>query len=308
MDKKDAECPPPSPCRVKDRQLCSSHIPSENGRHKKPAFVRNFTKDMGISASPRGVLNRQLDPFRTKCRGGQRVETEPKLQRMGPESRGFSSSMPEMGPSRDRCFRLEDHAPTSILLESGPGSGEPSKGCDASVVDRCFPLPLPSLLPPRKGLGKSEVPRVSESYLNSPSLARTTVVSNAAASADSSSDSSSPRGEPAGGNKRGTSSPRKLVNPRSLPGYRASRKSQGLSDRVISILVNAKRPGTIRNYSSTWTKWSVWCSGREANPFNTSLRNVTDFLADLFDQGLSARYIGVFRSSISTHHLSDRGL
>ena len=76
----------------------------------------------------------------------------------------------------------------------------------------------------------------------------------------------------------------------------------------MSILVNAKRPGTTRSYSSTWSKWSAWCSIRKSNPFDSSLTHITDFLTDLFHEGYAVRYIGVFRSSISAHHKQIEGL
>ena len=82
---------------------------------------------------------------------------------------------------------------------------------------------------------------------------------------------------------------------------------RGISDKVAAILLNAKRPGTIRSYSSPWAKWHSWCDSREANPFDTSLTNVTDFLAELFQKGYAAKYIGVFRSSISAHHSQIEG-
>ena len=66
------------------------------------------------------------------------------------------------------------------------------------------------------------------------------------------------------------------------------------------ILLAAWRKNRTSAYSSTWTKWSNWCSRQvNANPLSPSLTNVLDFLTLQFHEGKEYRTVNVYRSALS---------
>ena len=78
--------------------------------------------------------------------------------------------------------------------------------------------------------------------------------------------------------------------------------SRGFLSRTASLMLNARRKSSSDTYSSPWRKWLHWSSERGHDSYNSPITVIADFLTDCFEQGLSASYIGVIRSSISCYH------
>ena len=78
--------------------------------------------------------------------------------------------------------------------------------------------------------------------------------------------------------------------------------------RHISILQQAssfnpssRRKGSLSNYQLSRKKWSRWSTKKEIDPFQRSINDVINLLADSFSEGYEYRTIGCFRSSVSAY-------
>ena len=89
---------------------------------------------------------------------------------------------------------------------------------------------------------------------------------------------------------------------------RRSFKDQKFSERVCKILQASWKPGTEKQYQSTWKQFFNWCSQRSCDPFSCSLNIILDYLVDLFYKGLEYRTINSHRSAISMTHLPVDGI
>ena len=73
-----------------------------------------------------------------------------------------------------------------------------------------------------------------------------------------------------------------------------------ISTQSREILLAAWRKNTTSAYSSSWTKWSTWCSQQvKVNPLSPSLTNVLHFLALQFHEDKEYRTVNVCHSALS---------
>ena len=76
-------------------------------------------------------------------------------------------------------------------------------------------------------------------------------------------------------------------------------KNSGISDRVASIISKAQRDTTQISYGYAWNKWCSWCSERKIDPVPGSIATTTEFLTDLFREGLQVNTLGIYKASLS---------
>ena len=79
------------------------------------------------------------------------------------------------------------------------------------------------------------------------------------------------------------------------------------SGRVSKVTGNARRPGTQSAYNSPWGKWVGWCGPRKISPFPASVADITNFLADMIENGMEYSTINVYRSALSAYHPEIQG-
>ena len=84
--------------------------------------------------------------------------------------------------------------------------------------------------------------------------------------------------------------------------FRDSLTKKGFSQKVSDIILSSWRKKTASQYESAWKAWSSWCSEQEINLFSTTLKNILEFLADLFYKCFKFHTLGVYRSAISSNH------
>ena len=77
-------------------------------------------------------------------------------------------------------------------------------------------------------------------------------------------------------------------------------KEQGLSGKVSELLLRGERRTTAKAYQPAWRNWCSWCDGRKGDPLSATINDVLEYLAQLFEKGLSFRTIGVHLSMLSS--------
>ena len=82
-----------------------------------------------------------------------------------------------------------------------------------------------------------------------------------------------------------------------------------ISGRACEIILSSWRKGTTQQYRVYLDKWTRHASQRNQDPSPPTVANVTDFLTDLYDSGMSYSAINTARSPLSAAvELSDSTL
>ena len=87
-----------------------------------------------------------------------------------------------------------------------------------------------------------------------------------------------------------------------MASIRQSLSSKKISKRAIDLISNAQRTGSQSNYESVWRKWVGWCHRKQTDPFSNHLREVLDFLAEIFELGFEYSTINTHRSATSAFY------
>ena len=85
-------------------------------------------------------------------------------------------------------------------------------------------------------------------------------------------------------------------------------KSQGLSERVVARVLEARALSTRKHYKSQWDVFVTWCVSLQLDPLNASISLLNRFMDHLFnDRKVSVRTIKNYRSSIAFHWRTQTG-
>ena len=67
----------------------------------------------------------------------------------------------------------------------------------------------------------------------------------------------------------------------------------------MNILMASWKESTKKQYGTYIAKWNIFCNANDIEPVTPSLRNVTDFLTELSEQGLGYSALNTARSALS---------
>ena len=87
-----------------------------------------------------------------------------------------------------------------------------------------------------------------------------------------------------------------------MASVREANKNAGLSEKASQLLIKGWRKGTRTAYDAAWNRWASWCNQREINPVQATVADVTEFLTNLYEDGLQYSTINGYRSAISSIH------
>ena len=76
-------------------------------------------------------------------------------------------------------------------------------------------------------------------------------------------------------------------------------KSHGVSKEAASIIIQAWRPGTQKQYKYYLQKWEQYCCERSINPIYPNVGTAIDFLHGFLKKGLSYSTLNTVRSALS---------
>lgn len=80
---------------------------------------------------------------------------------------------------------------------------------------------------------------------------------------------------------------------------RTTFRRQGLSEKVVNLLLASNRPTTIAAYNSSWRNWGDLCVRRGQDPLSPPLASVLEYLTELHESGKSYSSINSHRSMLS---------
>ena len=83
---------------------------------------------------------------------------------------------------------------------------------------------------------------------------------------------------------------------------RGSFTSQGVSSAISELLLSSWRTKTKSNYNSLFAKWANWCQQRDRDPTTGPIKDIINFLAELYQDGYQYRSLNSYRSAISAVH------
>ena len=74
------------------------------------------------------------------------------------------------------------------------------------------------------------------------------------------------------------------------------------------MVLKSWRSKTNKSYDSLFGRWSCWCDRRDSDPFSGPVSEVTNFLAELHENGFQYNSINTYRSAISSVHWKIEGV
>ena len=104
---------------------------------------------------------------------------------------------------------------------------------------------------------------------------------------------------------KGEAHPMILNNSLHLAAWRVSGKrtrTQAFQKKLPSSSSRVWRKGTRTAYDAAWNRWASWCNQREIDPVQATVADVTEFLTNLYEDGLQYSTINGYRSAISSIH------
>ena len=85
-----------------------------------------------------------------------------------------------------------------------------------------------------------------------------------------------------------------------LQSIRKRLRNKGLSGKATNIVCSSWRKGTADQYDSYIKRWKTYACQRNIDPVNPDVEDAINFLAALFEQGLSCSAICIARSALSS--------
>ena len=76
-----------------------------------------------------------------------------------------------------------------------------------------------------------------------------------------------------------------------MDGLRARLQKEGVSRKASNLIIKSRRSSSNSNYKSAWGKWDNWCAERKIDPFCSNIKQILEFLSQLFQNELQYRTI-----------------
>ncbi|KAJ8030151.1 hypothetical protein HOLleu_26478 [Holothuria leucospilota] len=89
---------------------------------------------------------------------------------------------------------------------------------------------------------------------------------------------------------------------------RQSLYAQGISPKAADIILEAWRPSTQKQYLVYLSRWLLFCSKRNIDPMQTDLKEILNFLVELFEGGVGYSGINTARSMLSSFVLIPKNI
>ena len=280
----------------------SSDLYKQNGGNPLTSPVQSGRLSVGLEPATEHISICGAPAREREHSGRPGVEDNERQMRLDVEPSCFQSNPISDGSMHNRPICITPYEATSkvLQLEARPRGGG----------DRCFQPRLVHC----EGLRQSSL--VSDSSL--PLADKTTdgesggnhsIVEYAALVSNHSGSTGGLPSPPASKNRPGNSSHRSRVHNEAgsarvncLAHLRESFTSQGISTSASDLLLSSWRTKTKSNYNSLFAKWADWCQQRDRNPTSGPIKDIINFLAELYNRGYQYRSLNTYRSAISAVH------
>ena len=250
-----------------------------------------------------------VDPIRNKQKGRLEIQAKTKLQRMGTSQQHILSNNSDTRNAKHGLFCVANNEKTRELHEFQPGSMVQGNKCSLPKLDPSVLIHFSTLLPNRKGFREDKKTGSQTRYIDSSSMARSTVVPFSIKNDNSPPTTSSKLRKSSSELPRGTTpnDSIKKSNTEGISCLKQQLETKGISESAINIMLHSKRESTTHTYTPCWQKWVLWCQRKQVDPTIAPVNEILDFLASLFQEGFEYRTLGVYRSAISAYHKHHQG-
>lgn len=265
------------------------------GRNKEQGSAILGTPDSSLGRRQAKLHNSDTSEGRFKPYGRLSEQRKSTGSRMESKCRDFSTTNRKMGNAPNRSFRIPKECKSrGLLLTEQAGSGR-GIGCISAAMEIPVVLRLSPLSDDPLGLKKA-TEREHDYDSGGSFLAQTGLVRNNTGDG--------------GGTLLGASASEGPPNagPPSSPKYPASQvdrlvteeqmlKNKGLSDKLVSTLLNSRKEVTRAIYFKTWKRFNSWCAIRILSP--QEIASVLEFLHEGMEMGLAASTLKVQVAALS---------
>ena len=287
---------------VKDGQPVSCDLYKQNGRDPLSGLVQPGNITVELEPAAKHIPACRVPSWEGEHSGRPGIKGIEGQMRLDDKSSCFQSDPIPDGPMRDRslCIASNKTASKVFLLETGPRSRghrclQPELG-DGKVLCQSSMVPHSSVpITGEKTDGKDGD--------NHPTVELPAMVSNYPRSTgkfSSPSPSEDRPGSPANNaricHEAGSSGASCMAH------LRGSFTSQGISSAASELLLSSWRTKTKSNYNSLFAKWANWCQQRDRDPTTGPIKDIINFLAELYQDGYQYRSLNSYRSAISAVH------
>ena len=287
-----------------DRQQDSTGVPVENGRHTKPKVIENQQINLGLSVVKADHNYCRVSSEQAKFQGRLGVEKLNGLLRLETSGGCFPRDLSDIWNTNNRSVCIQAVSSTSMLYGLETGSKQYSNGCNATTLGKPVRVCVSAVQPNQSGNKENSFGKVGENHSNNTSLADSTLVFTTLENLNSGTVAITTRPqhfERFTGNQSPPGKER-VFKFSGVEGFRASLEMEGISKKAATLISQSRRPGSISNYDSSFSKWAGWCSGFNIDPFHAPINKLLDYLTSLFEKGLQYRTINCYRSAISAYH------
>ena len=284
-----------------DRQHNSYRLHKPQGRYAISDPVRSGDRALGVVLSEEDSCARRAYPRTEECRSRCRIAESIGPERLDVEPGDLSSSGDEVGSIRCRPIRSKAQQTAEEIFQFQARPRSRSSRCTSPAMVEHQIICISPIHSHREMLAEDS-PRGSPGDSDDCTrLAGTTLVSSLNREPDRPSNTAtanpqSPRQSGRGPTPPGSEEP-------TLPGRMetvwSAVQNQGISREAFQIICSSWRRGTEKAYSSTWGKWSRWCSQRQTDPFPRSVGPIIEFLTMKFKEGMQYSTMNSYRSALS---------
>lgn len=294
-DSESLESPYPGKgCESLDRQQYGSRLSQQTRGHKEPSPLSHCSQNLRMGRG-KYLLPVSGPSKRGRKRQGRLPESKaPSKRGMDAEPRNICSSNPKVRKTLHRSVRLRPEPPGEKFLLPQPQGSPAGSGRLLPILEEGPALRLSPLLTNPEG--SEEGPgRRGFSYSNRTFLAKKSVVPYSAPTVSGGclAPSGSGRSSPTGAHCPSSSIP---TSPSRLEVERRSLKDKGLSDPVISTLLQSRKKVTSKIYNRIWITFLKFSEGK---PDFDSIARILDFLQAGLDKGLKTSTLKVQISALS---------
>ena len=286
-----------------DRHHDSSLLFIKHRRNPDQTFNRNLERNLGLPHGEENTFDSRIYTQSEQSNSRLGISKLPGQQEMETLPNCFQTSLQSfretiIGPV---CFQI---LPPNVTIRSL--AIRPSK-CSNICTSTGLEIPISvcffTILNDTKGIKKSlKIPNQHDHCYTF--LVEPVIVSNPAENDYQKSNSLTKSSKSFTQSRRENSSYNsKLVTETGgMAKTRQSLFSKWIPERAIDLILIARRTGSQSNCESAWRKWISWFHRKQTDSFSYHIREVLDFLAEIFELGFEYSTINTHRSAISTIH------
>ena len=291
-----------SECSLANRQSSGAILHQQVGGNKIPKYVQFSLADDKLVHRQEDRLNSSLYSRGAKCYSGQIVKTFVPSDGMGAQRYSVAGSFSEMGNASDRFVCVPTKCEVGKILYPEVPSSSMGKGCISAELDESICLRLPSISSSKGSVVESEERQVlDDSHCTQMDQERMVQSTSGSVSGYSSHASVQEESGLSGEGLSFACQPSRVMSD-GLADQRNVLIAEGFSRKTADTILASKSKNTMAQYRSGWNHFSEWCSGKDIDPYTSTISMILNYFQDCFDQGLQFNTVKSRQSAIAANH------